>query len=441
MWQQDDPICALATPSGRGALAIVRLSGRGALEAAVKVTHKALPVREASYTRFYDDQGEVIDQGIAVYFQSPASFTGEDMVEFHCHGNPIVSGLLLKTLCANGARLATPGEFSLRAFVNNKIDLSQAEAIADLISSTTEQGVRAAVRSMQGAFSTHVHKILTKLIQIRTRIEAQLDFPDEEMDRHSRERMEVELVELELELNELLRYVERGKRLQSGAIVAIGGSPNVGKSSVLNALAQSDVAIVTEIPGTTRDSLTADIDIRGVPVQLIDTAGMRSTEDIVEKKGIERARKAFSQADIILWVSDVSQEEQAPPGEMDADRIIYVRNKIDLGNYPSTADKNQVYLSAKTGAGIQKLITALATRLLDQQLSDTPFLARHRHLIALQRAQESINAACQCANLSAGLELIAEELRCAQRSLGEISGEFTADDLLGRIFSEFCMGK
>lgn len=441
MQQQGEPICALATPPGRGALSIVRLSGEGALDVAIKITHKALPIRKASHTRFYDSRGEIIDQGIAIYFQTPASFTGEDMVEFHCHGSPVVSGVLLKTLCASGARLATPGEFSLRAFVNNKIDLLQAEAIADLINSTTEQGARAAARSMQGAFSVRVQEVLVRLIQIRTEIEARLDFPDEEIDEQSRGRMDMGLAELELVLTELLRLAEQGERLQTGVTVAIGGRPNVGKSSLLNALAQSDVAIVTEIPGTTRDTLTADIDVRGMPVRLVDTAGMRSTKNTVEKKGIERARRVFSQADIILWVRDVSQEEHAPPNEVDVTKVIYVYNKIDLGNYPPVTEKNRVYLSAKTGEGIQNLMAMLSARLFNQQSGDTLFLARRRHLIALQRVHENVKAARQCVRLSAGLELIAEELRCAQQFLGEISGEFTADDLLSRIFSEFCMGK
>lgn len=439
--QQDEPICAVVTPPGRGALAIVRLSGKGALEVAVKCTHKKLPVRQASYTRLYDNQGEVIDQGIAIYFQSPASFTGEDVVEFHCHGNPIVSGLLLETLCGYGARLAMPGEFSLRAFINNKVNLPQAEAIADLISSTTEQGARAAAQSLQGAFSIRVQEVLTKLIQIRTNVEAQLDFPDEEIDRKSCEQVMTKLAELELELAELVQQAKRGERLQAGATIAIAGKPNAGKSSLLNALAQSDIAIVTEIPGTTRDSLTADIDIQGMPIRLIDTAGMHNTKDIIEKKGIERAQQALSHADIILWVSDVLQKEHDLPEEVDANKAIQVRNKIDLNDQSADADENQVYLSAKTGLGIQGLVDMIAMRLLGQQQGDTPFLARRRHLTALQQAQGNIQAALQGDHLPKELELIAEELRCAQQSLGEISGEFTADDLLGRIFSEFCMGK
>ncbi len=433
----------MATPPGRGALAIVRLSGKDAQEIAALITRKELPIRQATYARFYDNQGEVIDQGIAIYFQAPASSTGEDVVEFHCHGSPVVSDLLLKTVCEYGARLARPGEFSLRAFLNNKINLAQAEAVADLISSATERGARAAARSLQGAFSACVQENLTKLIQVRTNVEAQLDFPDEEIDRQTCEQVATALNDLESELAGLLRQAKRGERLQSGATIAIAGKPNAGKSSLLNALAQSDIAIVTEIPGTTRDSLTADVDIQGVPVRLIDTAGVRDTKNIVEKKGIERTRQALSQADIILWVSDLSQKEHEHQKEVDEKKVIWVRNKIDLTSRHAGIDGNQVYLSVKTGSGLQGLIDMIATRLFSQQQceGDTPFLARSRHVNALQQAYANIQAALQCAQLSTGLELIAEELRCAQQFLGEISGEFTADDLLGKIFSEFCMGK
>lgn len=440
--QQGEPICAVATPLGRGALTIVRLSGQDALAIAEKVTHKKPVSRYASFTKFFDDNGQVIDQGIVIWFQAPASFTGEDVVEFHCHGNPIVSDLLLNTLCAHGSRLATPGEFSQRAFVNNKIDLTQAEAIADLITCTTEQGVRTATRSLQGAFSVRVQDVLSKLILMRTNIEAQLDFPDEEIEVKHSKQIASKLQELNTEIAELVQQAQQGERLQTGVTIAIAGSPNAGKSSLINALAQSEIAIVTEIPGTTRDPLTADIDIQGIPVRLIDTAGLRATKDVIEQKGIERAQQALSQADIILWLSDVSQtQQQNPPHEIEQSKIIFVHNKIDLTNLQAGVNKNQIHLSVKTGAGLQDLIDMLTSRLFGKQQGDSPFLARRRHLIALQQAREHIAAALQHIGGATNIELAAEDLRLAQQALGEITGEFTSDDLLGRIFSEFCLGK
>ncbi len=441
--RQGEPICAMATPPGRGALAVVRLSGYEVLSIANKVTHKFLQSRHATYTNFYDSNDELIDQGIAIYFQTPASFTGEDVVEFHCHGNPIVSELLLNTLCEHGSRLATPGEFSLRAFMNNKIDLAQAEAIADLIYSTTEQGVRTATRSLQGAFSTRVQDVLTKLILIRSNVEAHLDFPDEEIDAQHTEQIQTKLVDLETEIMELLRQAQQGERLQTGATIAIAGKPNAGKSSLLNALAQSDIAIVTEIPGTTRDPLIADIEIKGMPVRLIDTAGLRETKDVIEIKGIERAQQALSQADVILWLTDVSltEGEQSIPDGLDENKIICVHNKIDLINIQTSMNANHVYISVKTGSGLQDLVNMLASQLCGSEQGDTPFLARRRHLIAMQQAYQNIQAAFQCISQTKDLELVAEDLRLAQQYLGEITGDFTSDDLLGRIFSEFCIGK
>lgn len=441
--QQGEPICAMATPPGRGALAIVRLSGQGALEIAHQLTHKKLLARQAIYTKFYDDNDEVIDQGIVIYFQAPASFTGEDVVELHCHGNPIISDLLLKTLCAQGSRLATPGEFSQRAFVNNKIDLAQAEAIADLISSTTEQGVRMATRSLQGAFSIRVRAVLATLILIRTNIEAHLDFPDEEINVKQVQEIATKLTQLCTEVTELMQQAQQGERLQTGATIAIAGKPNVGKSSLINALAQSDIAIVTEIPGTTRDPLTADIELHGMPVRLIDTAGLRDTANEIELKGIERTQQALSQADITLWLSDASQTEtpQIAPADIEENKTIWVHNKIDLTKLQASTSANHIYLSVKTGVGLPELLTMIASKLHADEQGDTPFLARRRHLIALQQAQQNIQAAGVRISAPTELELAAEDLRLAQLSLGEVTGEFTSDDLLGRIFSEFCIGK
>ncbi len=446
---QKEPICALATPAGKGALAIVRLSGKDVVKIAKQITHRELTDRYACYTNFYDDDDAVIDQGLAIYFQAPGSFTGEDVVEFHCHGNLLISELLLKTLCSLGARLATPGEFSLRAFLNNKINLAQAEAISDLINSTTEQAVRTATKSMQGAFSQRVESALTQLIKIRMHIEAHLDFPDEEIDRQQSEQLASQLAGLNNFLKELLQQAKHSERLQKGATIAIAGKPNAGKSSLLNVLAQSDVAIVTEIPGTTRDPLSADIEIQGIATRLIDTAGLRDTKDIVEAKGIERTQQALTQADLILWVTEVSSEEadMCLPNYIDTEKVIFVHNKLDLkitSNHPKNDDKN-IFISAKKHMGIDDLIKQLAHQLKGtnaaQEQSDTPFLARSRHVIALQQAKNNIHYAQQHLANNQELELAAEDLRLAQRNLGEITGEFTPDDLLGKIFSEFCIGK
>ena len=437
---QKELICAIATPPGRGALAIVRLSGKQAREVAEKITKTSLVARQAVFTSFFNQDGSVIDQGLTIFFQAPASFTGEDVVEFHCHGNPLVAESLLKALCVEGARLATAGEFSLRAFLNNKIDLTQAEAIADLINCTTEQSARTATRSLQGAFSKRVQTILEKLIQSRMHIEANLDFPDEEIDRQQLGQIQSQLNDLNETLDELLEQAKVGERLQQGATLAIAGRPNAGKSSLLNVLAQSDVAIVTEIPGTTRDPLNADIQICGIPVRLIDTAGLRKTKDVVESKGIERAQKALLQADLILWLIDASDEEiDELPSKLDVKKIITIHNKSDLVTIDSNTDK--LYISTITQQGITELLDLIGQRLGGQESGDTPFLARSRHVIALQQTQHNIQLAAQRLNDTTALEIIAEDLRSAQQHLNEITGEFSSDELLGKIFSEFCIGK
>ena len=456
--QQAEAICALATPAGRGALSIIRASGKGVIEVAQAITQKKLSPRQAIYASLFDTQHQVIDQGVVICFKAPASFTGEDVVEYHCHGNPLIADLLLQTLCDHGARMATAGEFSQRAFQNNKIDLTQAEAIVDLINSTTEQGLRNATKSLQGAFSHSVQQVLAELIQIRTYVEAYLDFPDEEPEEKI-DAQQIVLIKNKIQLLadrivQLQQQAKRGERLHSGATVAIAGRPNAGKSSLLNCLAQSEVAIVTEVPGTTRDSLTADIDIHGIAVRLIDTAGMRATQDVVEQKGIQRAKQATAEADLVLWLSDVTDAEDcALPTEIDIDleleKVICVVNKIDLIDAQDLAslktrhknEQAQVYISAASAVGMQELIATIAQRLGCEEQGDTPFLARRRHLIALQQAGEKVSAALTQLSSSNNLELVAEELRLAQLSLGEITGEFSSDDLLGKIFSEFCIGK
>ena len=388
---QQQSICALATPPGRGALAIVRLSGKDALKIAEKITQSSLINRRAQFACFYSSDDAVIDQGLAIFFQAPASFTGEDVVEFHCHGNPLLADVLLKTLCTYGARLATPGEFSLRAFLNNKIDLAQAEAISDLINCSTEQSMRSATGSLRGAFSNRVTEVLTRLIQLRMHVEAHLDFPDEEIDRHECQKIQANLMDLSETLNELLAQAKVGERLQTGATIAIAGKPNAGKSSLLNVLAQSDVAIVTDIPGTTRDPLIADIEIKGIAVRLVDTAGLRITQDIVEAEGIARAEQALQSADLILWITDHTNEiTEHIPTSLDVSKVIQVQNKIDLLTDGLTKNTNKLQISAKTNQGIDQLLEKISQRLIGdnalQELGDTPFLARNRHVSALQLA-------------------------------------------------------
>ncbi|MEM7400595.1 MAG: tRNA uridine-5-carboxymethylaminomethyl(34) synthesis GTPase MnmE [Pseudomonadota bacterium] len=443
---QQQCICALATPPGRGALAIVRVSGKHALLLAEKITKCSLLARQAKFTSFYSSENLIIDQGLAIYFRAPASFTGEDVVEFHCHGNPLLADALLKTLCSYGARLASPGEFSLRAFLNNKIDLTQAEAIADLINASTEQGIRSATSSLQGAFSKRVTDVLAQLVQVRMHIEAHLDFPDEEIDRKQDQQIDLSLQGLANTLKELLLQAKLGERLQTGATIAIAGKPNAGKSSLLNVLALSDVAIVTEIPGTTRDPLTVDIEIKGIPVCLIDTAGLRNTQDIIEVEGIARAQQALQSADLILWLSDIANETtENIPQELDGNKIIHVQNKIDLQKEDIHYKSNKLYISAKTQQGIDSLLEHISKRLSGndavQEHGDTPFLARSRHIVSLQQALDKIYSSQTHISDTHKLELAAEDLRLAQQMLSEITGEFTADDLLGKIFSEFCIGK
>ena len=436
-----DSICAVATAPGRGALAVIRLSGPDAHSIAELVTHRKLAARQATLTGFYDAGGERIDQGIALYFQAPASFSGEELVEFHTHGSPVVCDLLLDTLCTHGARLAEPGEFSLRAFMNRKIDLAQAEAIADLIASSTEQCVRLANRSLQGLFSARVQEVLEQLVTVRTGIEAYLDFPDEDLDVQQAQHFCEQLEQLDVDITVFLEQAQAGERLHAGATLAIAGPPNVGKSSLINALAQSDIAIVTAAPGTTRDPVATDIEIAGMAVHVVDTAGVRETEDAIEREGIARTRRTLAQADLVVWMNDVTQPAQAPPEEVDGARCIRAHNKIDLIAQAPEALDDEVYLSVKTASGLPALIELVRTRLLGSEQASTPFLARRRHRQALQRTRDHVRAAVQGLREARGLELAGEDLRLAQHALGEITGEFGSEDLLGRIFSEFCIGK
>jgi tRNA modification GTPase len=437
-----ETICALATPIGNASVAIIRVSGPQALEIAKVVTHKALAPRYAHFSHFFDHNEDVIDQGIAIYFPAPNSFTGEDVVELQPHGNPYVCQQIINRINKQGARQALAGEFSERAFINGKLDLTQLEAIADLITSGSEQAAKSAVQSMQGKFSEQVNEILKQLIQIRTHIEASLDFAEEDIETEAREIVSKKLKELSLQVTELFDLAQKGAQLQKGFTIVLTGSPNVGKSSLFNALCAQDRAIVTNIPGTTRDVVSIDMQLNGVPIRLLDTAGIREHAEQVEQEGIARAQSAIEMADAIIHVHDVTEISVEHPFESVNKNEITVINKSDLLAGEFQQSKKAILISAKTGQGLDNLRKEIQQLLqiqpLDQQ---APFSARARHLDALRRCLEHFEQALQQINLMSPLELAAEELRIAQQILGEITGEFTPDDLLDYVFREFCIGK
>lgn len=446
--ENGEPIAAIATPPGRGGIGIVRLSGRDLKPFLIALLGRVPAPRFATLAPLKDAEGQVIDEGIVLYFPAPRSYTGEDVVELQGHGGMTVLRLLLQRCLELGARLAEPGEFSKRAFLNGKLDLAQAESVADLIDASTAQAARSAMRSLQGEFSREVNALKEELIELRALTEATLDFPDEEIDFLQEAGAFGRLERLRGKLRALVANARQGALLREGAQVALVGRPNVGKSSLLNRLAREEVAIVTEVPGTTRDTLRSQVEIQGVPFHIIDTAGLRETQDAVERIGIERARAAAAQADLVLVVTEyargVMPEDEAilgqlPPG---LPRVI-VRNKIDLaGVAPRLAQEGgvaEVWLSAKTGEGVDLLQQALLRQVGWTGGGEGIFMARARHLEALARAEERLAAAAEAAGR--GLELFAEELRLAHVALGQITGEFTADDLLGQIFSRFCIGK
>lgn len=443
-----DVIVAIATGAGRSAIGVVRLSGPDLDYFVDRLVGSRLSPRLASYRDFVDSTGNAIDAGIAVFFPAPRSFTGEDVLELHAHGGTTVLQLLLRRCLELGARLARPGEFSERAFLNGKLDLAQAESIADLIDAGSEAAARAAIRSLRGEFSAHIQDISAELISLRTLIEAHLDFPEEDIELAEADQVRGRVLALVKKLAALLKTARSGKLLRDGIVAVLIGRPNVGKSSLLNRLAEEDVAIVTEIPGTTRDPIRSDIVIRGVPVHIVDTAGLRNSDDLIEKLGIERTWRAMEEADVVLIVLEAqarpSAEEQSvlarlPKGK----RGVLVFNKIDLceGLNPSIGvqgDTPTVRVSAKTGAGVEILKDAILDAVGWEPETGTTFLARERHLHALQQASDHL---VRGEAVYLQLELFAEELRLAQETLGEITGKYTTEDLLGEIFSRFCIGK
>lgn len=433
-----DTIAAVATAPGRGGVGIVRVSGPAAAAIAHQVVGRKLTPRQAEFGDFRDADGAALDRGIALFFAGPRSFTGEDVLELQGHGGPVVLDLVLARVLALGARRANPGEFSERAFVNGRIDLVQAEAIADLVNSATRQAALGAVRSLTGAFSERVHEVDRGILALRVFCEGAIDFPDEDIDFLSESDIGARLDSVQEGLAALRADATQGALLNDGASIVFVGDPNVGKSSIFNRLSGEDRAIVTPIPGTTRDTLTADFDLDGLPVRVVDTAGLRDTDDPIEAEGVDRTRRAMASADIVVRVLDDRCPPSAPPGN--SQPTLVVRNKTDRSG--STAGRVQagiVRVCALDGDGFDDLVAELK-RLAGYRTAEGAFTARRRHLEALTAADAALTAGAR--RLAAGEgELLAEELRTAHEHLGTVVGETTTDDLLGEIFASFCIGK
>lgn len=441
-----ETIAAIATAPGRGGIGVVRVSGTDLADLAYRLTGIKPQPRHATLADFRDADGAAIDSGLVLFFPAPHSFTGEDVLELQGHGGPIVMQLLLARCGELGARLAEPGEFTRRAFENGKLDLAQAEAVADLIDAATASAARSAVRSLQGEFSREIHALVSELTELRALTEATLDFPDEEVDFLEAANAFGRLERLHARLSAIFDRAQQGRLLQSGLHVVLVGQPNVGKSSLLNQLAGDELAIVTPVAGTTRDALRGSIQIEGIPVHVIDTAGLRETNDEVERIGIERTWREIERADLVLLLTDaqhgIGHAEREILGRLPATiRRLTVFNKIDLaGQHPARSEDDDgvtIALSAKGGEGIDLLRTELLA-IAGWHHADDVFIARERHLQALREAAIHLEAA---QSVLPRLELFAEELRLAQQALGRITGEFSADDLLGEIFGRFCIGK
>jgi tRNA modification GTPase len=465
--QQSDPIVAIATAPGRGAIGVIRVSGQNLGSLTHALCGKSLKSREATYVPFRAQDGTAIDHGLAIYFESPNSFTGEDVLELQAHGGPVVLQMLLKR-CLQvaaereaqsakprlpGLRMARPGEFSQRAFLNNKIDLAQAEAIADLIDASTEAAAVSASRSLAGEFSKEIRKLTQGLIQLRTLVEATLDFPEEEVDILQEADALGQLDRLVSGLQEVTQQAKQGKLLREGIKVVIAGQPNAGKSSLLNKLAGSDLAIVTPVEGTTRDKIEQTIQLEGVPVHIIDTAGLRASENEIEKLGIERTWMEIKGADVVLFLHDLTRREQALYAQSDEEiattlaqsiqknvPVLDVWNKLDMNR--NRLPEKGIALSAKTGEGIEQLQKKLLALAGWHTAPEGVYMARERHLLALAKTGTKLTDAREKMAFSTfKLDLMAEDLRLAQNALNDITGEFTNDDLLGMIFSKFCIGK
>ncbi len=445
-----DTIVAVATATGRGAVGIVRLSGPDAAAIAERIAGSLPAPRQAALRHFADADGERVDHGLLLYFPAPASFTGEDVIELQGHGGPMVMDVLLRSCCHHGARIARPGEFSERAFVNGRLDLAQAEAIADLIDAGTRDAARAALRSLDGELSGRVAALADALTAVRVFVEGALDFSDEEIDWLADRELQQRIERLRRDLGALLADVGRGRRLREGLTVALTGQPNVGKSTLMNRLTGTDVAIVTEIAGTTRDPLRENLDLDGLPVTIVDTAGLRDSDDPVEREGVRRARAALAQAEVALYLIDDRHGRSADDDRLLADlpdglRRIVVHNKCDLSGHAIERRERDgqphLYLSAADGRGIELLVAELRSLAGLVGDSHSLFSARSRHVRALELTRTHLETAIEHLGSGATAELAAEELRLAQDAVGEITGRVSSDDLLGHIFSSFCIGK
>ena len=442
-----DTIAAIATASGAGGIGVVRVSGPLSHAIANQILEQCPAPRHAAYLPFYDVNHQLIDRGIAIYYQNPHSYTGEDVLELQAHGGTALMQILLARCIELGARQAEPGEFTRRAYLNDKIDLAQAEAVADVINASTAEAARSAVRSLSGEFSNSINQLLAKLVNLRMYVEACLDFPEEEIDFISQGKVTEKLEAITSELESVFSKAKQGSLLREGMHIVLVGQPNVGKSSLMNQLSGEEVAIVTPIAGTTRDAIKSSIQINGLPLHIIDTAGLRDTNDEVEKIGIERTYRALENAQVALLLVDAAH------GIDDAEKSIlarlpqeiakiWVHNKIDTMNEPAKiveeAGETHIFLSAKTGSGVDLLRQHLLNIAGYQQNAEGVFMARARHLEALKQVDEHLQ---QAYNNISQAEIIAEELRLAQEALSSVTGEFTPDDLLGEIFSKFCIGK
>ena len=451
-----DTIVAVASAAGRGAVGVVRVSGPLVPQIAADILGGLPAPRRARFSSFLDAHGGSVDEGLALYFPAPASYTGEHVLELQGHGGALVVDMVLKRLLELGCRMARPGEFSERAFLNGKIDIAQAEAIADLIDAGTAAAARAAVRSLQGEFSARVDDLKTRITELRAYVEAAIDFPDEEIDFLSDKALGERLAAVFAAFESITAAARQGALLREGLNVVIAGKPNAGKSSLLNRLAGDDVAIVTDVPGTTRDVLRQHVHLDGLPLNLVDTAGLRIATDVVEAEGVRRARHEMARADRVLYIVDAgiagtTDEKDLAQWAAEPDQlpavvpVTLVFNKIDLTGAPARLDETarppRVFLSARTGSGLELLRSHLKASAGYRELDSGAFSARRRHLDALSRARQHVQNAADILSSTRAFELFAEDLRLAQHALGEITGEFTSEDLLGEIFGSFCIGK
>ncbi len=440
-----DTIAAIATPAGVGGIGIIRLSGPLALSIGESLIHDELPAKQVRFRRFYDSAKQILDHGICFYYPQPHSFSGEDVVEIQAHGGPVLLDMLLERVCELGARLARAGEFSERAFLNGKLDLAQAEAIADLIESGSRAAAKAAMRSLEGEFSSHIRVLVEDVISLRVYVESALDFAEEEIDFLADANISDKLLVCQQAIERVLQRAEQGRILKDGLSLVLAGLPNAGKSSLLNHLAGYEAAIVTDIPGTTRDVIHEHISLKGIPIRVRDTAGLRESDNPVEQEGIKRAWQEINKADSVILLVDASlgitPDDEIIIKQMESINYQLVYSKCDLLTNEGQRNKKTSYISVHSGEGMEALINQITGEVKDFNQDNQTILARRRHIDALQRARQGLIQARQVFDDTGSGELMAEDLRQVQQDLNEITGEFNTEDLLGQIFSRFCIGK